>query len=169
MKAPPEVLQDFRNHLFFCFKFLGLGQPTLKQYAMAEELQQGVNDFILQAGRGDGKSVITACFVSWKLLLDPNRTQLVLSATADKAIKFVSQVRQILTLVPYMKHLEPQEHDKDSAFGFNVHCRTTISQDLSVTAKGITSQMGACRPFGNRAATPANVSVRCGEANKPNM
>jgi hypothetical protein len=141
MKAPAEVTQDFRNHLFFCFKFLGLGEPTLKQYAMAEELQQGVHDFILQAGRGDGKSVINACFVSWRLLLDPNRTQLVLSATADKAIKFVSQVRQILTLVPYMKHLEPQEHDKDSAFGFNVHCRTAISQDLSVTAKGITSQI----------------------------
>lgn len=141
MQAPQEVKQDFRNHLFFCFKYLGLGEPTLKQYAMAAELQNGCPDFILQAGRGDGKSVINACFVSWRLLLDPNRTQLVLSATADKAIKFVSQVRQIIGLVPYMKHLEPQEFDKDSAFGFNVHCRTKITQDLSVTAKGITSQI----------------------------
>lgn len=141
MKVPPEVIEDFRNHLYFCFKYLGLGQPTPKQYAMAEELQNGSNDFLLQAGRGDGKSVINACFVSWKLLKDPNRTQLVLSAAGDKAIKFVAQVRQTLSLVPYMQHLIPQEFEKDSAFGFNVHGRTRISQDLSVSAKGITSQI----------------------------
>jgi len=141
MKVPLEVIEDFRNHLYFCFKYLGLGQPTPKQYAMAEELQNGANDFLLQAGRGDGKSVINACFVSWKLLKDPNRTQLVLSAAGDKAIKFVSQVRQTLSLVPYMQHLIPQEFEKDSAFGFNVHGRTRIGQDLSVSAKGITSQI----------------------------
>jgi hypothetical protein len=47
----------------------------------------------------------------------------------------------VLTLVPYMKGLEPQEFDKDSAFGFNVHNRTKFGQDLSVTARGITSQI----------------------------
>ena len=141
MNVPQEVLDDFRNHLYFCFKYLGLGLPTPKQYAMAEVLQNGSNDFLMQAGRGDGKSVINACFVSWKILKDINRTQLVLSAAGDKAIKFVSQVRQTLALVPYMQHLIPQEFEKDSAFGFNVHGRTRISQDLSVSAKGITSQI----------------------------
>ena len=141
MNVPQEVLDDFRNHLYFCFKYLGLGLPTPKQYAMAEVLQQGTNDFLLQAGRGDGKSVINACYVSWKILKDINRTQLVLSATGDKAIKFVSQVRQTLSVVPYMAYLVPQEFEKDSAFGFNVHGRTQFSQDFSVSAKGITSQI----------------------------
>ena len=141
MKAPTEVLDDFRNHLYFTFKYLGLGEPTAKQYAMANRLQETTVDFILQAGRGDGKSVIMASYVSWLLLKDSNTTILVLSATADKAIKFVSQVRSVLTLVPYMQTLEPQEFDKDSAFGFNVHNRTKIGQDLSVTARGITSQI----------------------------
>jgi hypothetical protein len=141
MQAPQEVLEDFRNHLYFSFKYLGLGEPTAKQYAMANRLQENTIDFILQAGRGDGKSVIMAAYVSWLLLKNPNTTILVLSATADKAIKFVSQVRNVLTLVPYMKSLEPQEFDKDSAFGFNVHNRTKFGQDLSVTARGITSQI----------------------------
>ena len=141
MKAPPEVLEDFRNHLYFCFKYLGLGQPTPKQYAMAYRLQVGTNNMLLQAGRGDGKSVIMACYVSWLLLLNHNTTILVLSAGADRAIKFVFQTRAILTQVPYMKDLEPMENDKDSAFGFNVHTRTQFGQDLSVTAKGITSQI----------------------------
>ena len=141
MNVPTEVIEDFRNHLYFCFKYLGLNNPTPKQYAMAELLQHGTEDFLLQAGRGDGKSVINACFVSWRLLLNPNRTQLVLSATSDKAIKFVSQVRQTLRVVPYMEFLSPQEFEKDSAFGFNVHGRTVFGQDLSVSAKGITSQI----------------------------
>lgn len=141
MNAPPEVLEDFRNHVYFCFKYLGLGQPTPKQYAMAHRLQVGTKDMLLQAGRGDGKSVLMAVYVSWLLLLNPNTTILVLSAGADRAIKFVFQTRAILTQVPYMKHLEPLENDKDSAFGFNVHTRTQFGQDLSVTAKGITSQI----------------------------
>jgi hypothetical protein len=141
MEAPQEVLEDFRNHLYFSFKYLGLGEPTAKQYAMGYRLQAGDRNFILQAGRGDGKSVIMAAYVSWLLLKDPNITILILSAAADRAIKFVSQVRMVLTQVPYMRHLEPQEFDKDSAFGFNVHIRTKFSQDLSVTARGITSQI----------------------------
>lgn len=141
MKIPDEVLQDFRNHLYFCFKYLNLGQPTPKQYAMAEYLQNGTDDFLLQAGRGDGKSVVNACFVSWKILKDINRTQLILSAAGDKAIKFVAQVRMILELVPYCKSLVPQEWEKDNAFGFDVHGKTKIGQDLSVSAKGITSQI----------------------------
>lgn len=141
MEAPQEVMEDFRNHLYFSFKYLGLGEPTAKQYAMAYRLQAGTRNFILQAGRGDGKSVIMAAYVSWLLLKDPNITILILSAAADRAIKFVSQVRMVLTQVPYMQYLEPQEFDKDSAFGFNVHVRTKFSQDLSVTARGITSQI----------------------------
>jgi hypothetical protein len=141
MQAPKEVVEDFRNHLYFSFKYLGLGEPTPKQYAMANKLQEGPNNFILQAGRGDGKSVIMACYASWLLLKDHNTTILVLSAAADKAIKFISQTRAILTQVPYMKYLEPQEFDKDSAFGFNVHARTKFGQDLSMTARGITSQI----------------------------
>lgn len=141
MQAPQEVLEDFRNHLYFSFKYLGLGEPTPKQYAMANRLQEGPDNFILQAGRGDGKSVIMACYASWLLLKDHNTTILVLSAAADKAIKFISQTRAILTQVPYMKHLEPQEFDKDSAFGFNVNARTKFGQDLSMTARGITSQI----------------------------
>ena len=141
MKISDEVNSDFRNHLFYCFRYLNLGEPTQKQYALAEYLQNGPSDFLLQAGRGDGKSVIAACYVSWRILKDPNTTQLVLSATGGKAISFISQVRQILSLVPYMVQFVPDVMDKDNAFGFNVRGRTKIGQDLSVTAKGITSQV----------------------------
>lgn len=141
MQIPQEMVDDFRNHLWACFKYLGLGEPTPIQYIIAQRLQEGATDFQLQAGRGFGKSVLAACFVSWLLLRNPNRTILVTSATADRAAKFISQTRTILRLVPYCKHMEPQDFDKDNAFGFNLHNRSIFSQDLNLTARGITGQI----------------------------
>lgn len=141
MKVPEEVQEDFRNHLFFSFKYLGLGEPSPLQYAIAHRIQNGPRDFQLQAGRGAGKSTIMAAYASWLLLRDPDTTIMVVSAGADKAIKFISQVRQILGSVPYMHHLTPRDFDKDNAFGFNVAARTRKGQDLSCYAKGVTGQL----------------------------
>ena len=68
MNVPQEVLEDFRNHLFFSFKYLGLGEPSPLQYAIAHRIQHGQRDFQLQAGRGAGKSTIMAVYASWLLL-----------------------------------------------------------------------------------------------------
>jgi hypothetical protein len=141
MKPPEEMLEDFRNHLWACFKYLGLGEPTAAQYAMADELQRGPKDMQLQAGRGFGKSVITACLASWFLLKNPNSTIMVVSATGNKAAEFISMTRRILDLVPYCEHLRPGDHTTDNAFAFNVEARTKVGQDKSCFARGINSQI----------------------------
>lgn len=141
MKIPQEVVDDFRNHLYFCFKHLGLGEPTKIQYEIAREIQEGANDCILAAGRGTGKSTITACLASWEWLKDPNLTFLVLSNTQGKAIDFVSQARKILSVVPYCKFMVPRDQDKDNALGFNLAVRTKFTQDLNCAARGITGQI----------------------------
>ena len=141
MKVPQEMVDDFRNHLWACFKYLGLGEPTAAQYAMADALQNGPKDMQLQAGRGFGKSVITACLASWFLLRDPNATILVVSATGNKAAEFISMTRRIMDLVPYCEHLRPGDHTTDNAFAFNVEARDKIGQDKSCFARGISSQI----------------------------
>jgi len=141
MNIPNEMVEDFRNHLWACFKYLGLGEPTGAQYAMADALQSGPNDMQLQAGRGFGKSVITACLASWFLLRDPNATIMVVSATGNKAAEFISMTRRILDLVPYCEHLRPGDHTTDNAFAFNVEARTKVGQDKSCYARGINSQI----------------------------
>jgi hypothetical protein len=141
MNVPEEVIEDFRNHLFFSFKYLGLGEPSPLQYAIAARIQHGPRDFQLQAGRGAGKSTIMACFASWLLLKDPDATIMVVSAGSDKAIKFISQVRQIIGSIPYMENMIPREWDKDNAFGFNVANRGKVGQDMSCYAKGVTGQL----------------------------
>lgn len=139
--VPSEILEDFRNHLFMCMKYLGLGEPTPLQYLMAERLQDGGEEIQLQAGRGAGKSVLTSMFASWLLLRDPNHIIMVLSATAIKSTEFISMTRKIMSLVPYMKHLEPGPNTPDSAFAFNVEARTATGQDKSVFSRGISSQI----------------------------
>jgi len=141
MRVPQEVTDDFRNHLYFCFKHLGLGEPTRIQYELARQIQEGPDDQIIAAGRGTGKSTITACLASWEWLKNPNCTFLVLSNTQGKAIDFVSQARKILSVVPYCVHLIPGDTDKDNALGFNVAIRTKFTQDLSCAARGITGQI----------------------------
>jgi hypothetical protein len=140
-QIPQEVLEDFRNHMYVCFKYMGYSSPTQLQYAMADAFQSCPGDQQLQAGRGAGKSVIAAVVASWWLARDPNCTILVISASSAKATEFVSMVRNILTVVPYMKHLAPTKEDKDNAFGFNVAGKTVMSQDTSISARGITSQI----------------------------
>lgn len=141
MKVPQEVIDDFRNHLYFCFKHLGLGEPTRIQYELAREIQEGPLDAIIAAGRGTGKSTITACLASWEWLKDPNLTFLVLSNTQGKAIDFVSQARKILSVVPYCQYMVPRDIDKDNALGFNLAVRTKFTQDLNCAARGITGQI----------------------------
>ena len=141
MKINKEVSTDFRNHVFMCFKYLGLGSPTNIQYEIARQIQEGPNDQIIVAGRGTGKSTISACFASWIWLTNQNATFLILSNTQGKAIDFVSQTRKILNVVPYCSFLIPKDIDKDNALGFNVSCRSKFSQDLNCAARGVSSQI----------------------------
>lgn len=139
--VPDEAVQDFRNFAYYVMKYMGYGEPTPIQYGICEALQNHNNDMILAAGRGTGKSVITSMLASWWLLRDPNVTILVTSATAQKAIDFMSMTRQILQVVPFMNHLLPSEDDVDNALAFNSAARVKVSQDKSVSAAGIMSQI----------------------------
>ena len=137
----PDMVVEFRNFLYVAMKYLGMGEPTRLQYAMAYRLQYGPESFQLQAGRGAGKSVLTSIFATWLLLRDPNTVVMVLSATGNKATEFISMTRNTIALVPPLRHLIPGPNTKDSAFGFNVESRTKIGQDMSVYARGISGQI----------------------------
>jgi hypothetical protein len=139
--VPDEMIEDFRNHLYATMKYLFGVAPSDLQYAMADALQNYGTDMQLQAGRGAGKSVLTSILASWFLLRDPNVSIMVLSATAQKAVEFISMTRRICDLVPYCKHLAPTEHMTDNAFAFNCGARVKVGQDSSVFARGITSQI----------------------------
>jgi len=139
--VPEEMVQDARNHLYASMRYLFGVDPTPIQYAMMDALQEHGVDMQLQAGRGAGKSVLTSILASWFLLRDPNCCIMVLSATAQKAVEFISMTRRICDIVPYCSHLAPGGHMTDNAFAFNCGARSKVGQDASVFARGITSQI----------------------------
>jgi hypothetical protein len=62
------LLLDFRNFVWWLWKKLGLPDPTIVQYDIAQYLQSGPRRRMIQAFRGVGKSWITAAYVIWRLL-----------------------------------------------------------------------------------------------------
>ena len=143
--APDDLLkQDFRNFLYAIWKHLGLPDPTPVQYDIAQFLQHGPRRLVIQAFRGVGKSWITAAFVCWLLYCNPQLKIMVVSANAPKAAEFSTFTLQLLRSVPFLKHLEPGETNRQSTIAFDV-APAKPDPSPSVKSVGITGQLTGSR------------------------
>ena len=150
MKYPIWVLNethqrmhdDFRVFLWWLWKQLGLPEPTERQYEIAYYLQHGPKKRIVMAFRGIGKSWITAAFVIWCLLRDPQEKIMVVSASEYKAIEFSTFTKQCIQMFPMLNWLLPDKANgqRDSTLAFDVG-PSRPAQAPSVRAVGITGQM----------------------------
>lgn len=131
---------DFRNFLFAIWKHLALPDPTPIQYDLALYLQHGPRRRIVEAFRGVGKSWITAAYVLWRLLNNPEERILVVSASKDRADAFSVFVKRLIEDVPFLQHLRPREGQRDSNLAFDVG-PSAPHQAPSVRSVGITGQL----------------------------
>lgn len=138
----PELgpLNDFRNFLFIAWKFLKLPKPTRAQYLIAEYLGEGDPAKILMAFRGIGKSYVTAAYVCWLWLVDPQWKILVVSASEKKAKEFADLVRKMIQGMELLQHLKPTKGQRDSALSWDVG-PATPAKDPSLNVAGITGQI----------------------------
>ena len=143
-KNPSLKINDFRNFLYLTWRHLRLPEPTPIQYDIADYLQRGGQRCIISAFRGVGKSWITASFVLWRLLLDPNINILVVSASKNRADDFSTFCLRLLSEMPILKHLYPKGDQRQSKISFDV-ATATASQQPSVKSLGITSQLTGSR------------------------
>lgn len=140
-----EVLKaDFRKFLYVIWKHLGLPTPTPLQYDIAYNLQHGDNRLVIQAFRGVGKSFITAAYVLWRLLIDPQLKVLVVSASKLRSDNFTIFVKNLIETVPVLEHLKPRESQRNSNVSFDVGPAMT-DQSPSVLSLGITGQLTGTR------------------------
>jgi hypothetical protein len=134
-------LNDFKNFLYLVWAFLQLPPPTKLQYDIADYLQYADNEWsIIMAYRGTGKSYITAAFVVWLWMVDPQFKILVLSASEEKAKDFAFLVRQIIYGMDVCEHLRPGKDQRDSSLSFDVG-PATASKDPSLNVYGIGGQI----------------------------
>lgn len=140
----PEAIKDFRNFLYLAWDHLGLPDPTPIQYDIAEFLQNGPKRRVIQAFRGVGKSWITSAYVCHQLLLDPSKNILVVSASKQRSDDFSTFTLRLISEMPMLNHLIPNENQRNSKIAFDVG-PAPASHAPSVVSKGITSQITGSR------------------------
>lgn len=146
--ARQKCRNNFKNHLYVVFKHINLPSPTKIQYAIADVLQYGDTDTVIEGFRGVAKSTITGIYASWLLDRDPENCQILnVSANQTEACKFMKFTRNLLNVVPFLNYLRPDlsRNQRDSALQFDVAPAETRIQP-SVKALGIFGQL-----TGNRA------------------
>jgi hypothetical protein len=135
-KCPAKVKNDFRVFLFMVWKHLNLPDPTRVQYDIAKYLQHGPKRSIIQGFRGVGKSWITAAYVCWRLLLNPQEKILVVSASKQRSDDFSTFTLKLIKEIPILKHLAPRPDQRESKISFDV-APAQAAQAPSVKAAGI--------------------------------
>ena len=148
------ISSDFRNFLFLVWQHLNLPEPTKAQYEIAKFMQSGDTTRydptigradIIRAFRGVGKSYIACAYTLWWLYKDPvNEKILVVSASASKAKEFVAQAKAILMTFDLLKHMRPNDDQRNSFDRFDVR-QASLSQSPSLKASGITGQITGSR------------------------
>ena len=136
----PLIVSDFRNMTWWLWGELGLPEPTRVQVDIATYLQRGPRRRMVQAFRGVGKSWITAAYVIWRLLKNPNERILVVSASKDRADAFSVFVKRLIHEIPELSFLAPREGQRDSNLAFDVG-PSEPHQAPSVRSVGINGQL----------------------------
>ena len=137
-------LENFKNFLYLCWKFLNLPNPTPIQYDIADYLQSNERRLVIEAFRGVGKSWITSAFVCHQLLLNPQRNILVVSASKNRADDFSTFTQRLINEMPILQHLIPRDDQRHSKISFDV-APALASHAPSVKSMGITGQLTGSR------------------------
>ena len=132
MQIPFKVFLDTQNLLS------GMTTPDC-HITIADWLENNQNEprKILQAFRHIGKSYILCCYVSWKLLTDPNYTCIIVSAKKQLAMRNSMMIRSIIESNPLTQHLKSDLYSWQ-ATEFTVE-RDSIQLNPSVTVTSLTS------------------------------
>lgn len=135
---------DLRNFVYIAWCHLNLPEPTPVQYDLCAYLQNGPKRRVIQAFRGVGKSWITSAYVCWKLLCDPDRKILVVSASKQRADDFSTFTLRLISEMPELAHLKPTGDQRFSKIAFDVG-PSRAAHAPSVKSLGITSQLAGSR------------------------
>jgi len=141
-----EILNDFRLFVIYTWKYLKLPRPTRMQLYIADYLQEPHNRKVLQALRGIGKTWLTAAFVCWRLLRNPNERVLIVSQSGTHAENIAVFIKRLIHNMPILQHLKARVDQRDTTTSFDVD-GSRVDVQPSVKALGITSQLQ-----GNRAS-----------------
>ena len=135
-----KIFEDFRYFLILVWRHLMLPDPTWVQYDIASYLQGGPRRLIIEAFRGVGKSWITSAYVCWRLLRNPQRKIMVVSASKERADQFSTFTLRLINEMPLLQHLSPKSDQRQSKIAFDVG-PARADHSPSVKSVGIFGQL----------------------------
>lgn len=144
LKRVRALYGDFRNWLFRVWQHLALPAPTPLQYDMGLWVANGPRRRILQAFRGAAKSWITAAFVLWLLIHEPDHKVMVVSASKTRADAFSVFVKRLIAEMPELSELQARPGQRDSMVEFDVG-PARADQSPSVKSVGVMGQLTGSR------------------------
>jgi hypothetical protein len=135
-----KVFEDFRYFLILVWRHLMLPDPTWVQLDIATYLQLGPRRLIIEAFRGVGKSWVTSAYVCWRLLRNPQRKIMVVSASKERADQFSTFTLRLINEMPMLQHLIPKPDQRQSKIAFDVG-PARADHSPSVKSVGIFGQL----------------------------
>ena len=140
------IKSDFKEFLKVVWKFLKLPEPTLVQLEISDFLQnEDSQRRMIQAYRGVGKTYITGAYVCWRLFNNPDEHFLIVSATNGFAEEISMFIKNILSNMPLLSHLDPAKTNRNSVMKFDVNGKNPMIKSPSVKIAGITGQITGSR------------------------
>ena len=114
------------------------------QLDIAEFLEFGPKERMIQAQRGQAKTTITAAYAVWRLIHDPTTRILIISAGGTQATEIANWVIQIINNMDELECMRPDraQGDRESVEAYDVHNSLKgPEKSPSVACVGITSNM----------------------------
>lgn len=115
-----RVKGDFRLFVILIWRHLLGVDPAPIMLDMAYWLQHGPDRSIIMAFRGFAKSWITGAYALWRLFVNPQEKILVVSGSLTRAAATTNWCLQLIMEVPWLNHLKPLPHQRQSAKAFDV-------------------------------------------------
>ena len=120
--------------------------PTPVQMQILQYLETGPKRRVIAAFRGCGKSSLSAIYILWRLVKNPELKVLVVSASLSRAEALTAWLLKTIGDVSWLSHLLPNSHDgRYSRISFDVGTCRHIEQSPSVRAAGVSGQVTGSR------------------------
>jgi hypothetical protein len=140
--------KHFEDFLRDAMDDLGFGVTEI-QADIADYMEHGPEDIMVQAQRSQAKTTIAACFCVWALIQRPALRVLILSAAGGQASDISTLIVRLIMFMDVLECLRPdrQSGDRASTEAFDVHHSLKgVDKSPSVKCMGITANLQ-----GNRA------------------
>jgi len=143
-----ELMDSFPCFAHYTFAFLGLPALSTVQLEIVgfmEDKEMEHPHKLIQAGRGQGKSILSQCLVVWYLLNNPDEHILIVSAGSQRASNYTTFVKKLIGLLPVTRPMTPRNNrERTSTQAFDV-AGATASDSPSVYATGVGGQITGMR------------------------